>query len=104
MAQGYGSPRPARPVSIAVASQLPPRGGDPVGEYLESRTGLHRLRRLIVAREIGEARDRGFELQTDGAGRAVALLADDDLGFAVGGVHLDLPLDVLVRAGPRLLV
>src|SRR6187455_2174236 len=101
MAQGYGSPRPVRPVSIAVVSRLPPRGGDPVVEYLESRMELHLLRRLIVACQIVEARHRGVELQIDGAGRTVALLADDDLGLAVGGVHLDLPFDVLVRARPR---
>src|SRR5215468_2472914 len=64
----------------------------------------HAPRHADVLREIVEARDGRLELQVDGAGRAMALLADDHLGLAVRGFHLGLPLDVLVGAGPRLLV
>jgi hypothetical protein len=42
---------------------------------------------MILGAEIAEARDRGVELQLHGAGRAVALLADDDLGLAVHQRH-----------------
>src|SRR5215468_2045242 len=59
----------------------------------------HPFRKLILAREVVEPGDRGIEVNIDGAGRTVALLADDDLGLAVRGVHLDLPLRVLVGAG-----
>src|SRR5580704_177304 len=65
---------------------------------------LHLLRQMVVAGEVAETRDLGIELQVDRAGWSVALLADDDLGLAVGRIHLDLPLDVLVGARPRLLV
>ena len=47
---------------------------------------------------------RILELQLHGAGRAVALLADDHLGDAVDLLHLVLPLEVLLGAGLRLLV
>ena len=43
------------------------------------------LRHAVVGAEIAEARDGRLELQLHGAGWAVALLADDDLGLA-GGV------------------
>src|ERR1700730_1753288 len=65
---------------------------------------LRVLERLIVARQIVEAGDRGIELQVDVAGGAMTLLADDDLGLAVGRIHLGLPLDVVVGARPWLLV
>src|SRR5262249_43281154 len=61
-------------------------------------------RHLIVAREVVEAGARRVELDVDGAGRAVALLADDDLGLAVHAGHLHLPFRILVGARPRLLV
>ena len=48
-----------------------------------SRRLLDALGQTLVARERGEARHRALELQLDGAGRAVALLADDDFGLAV---------------------
>ena len=53
-----------------------------------SRSAISRFGHLIVARKIVEARDGRVELQVDGAGRAVALLADDDFGLAVHGGHL----------------
>ena len=62
------------------------------------------LGQMVVGAEIAEARDGGVELQLHGAGRAVALLADDDLGLAVHQRHLGLPLEVLFGARPRLLV
>src|SRR5215831_9498491 len=73
----------------------------------KARSGLNprsALRHADVLREIVEARDGRLELQVDGARGAMALLADDHLGLAMGGFHLALPLDVLVGAGPRLLV
>src|SRR5712692_5818080 len=109
MGQVYGWLRPARPVWQSRTYRRPPpwtrgtvagRGGC----EFRARAGLYRFRHLILPCEIVEARHRGLELQIDGTGRTVALLADDDLGFAVCGIHLDLPLDVLVRARPRLLV
>src|SRR4051794_38721474 len=60
-------------------------------------------RHLTVRREVAEPRDRGFERQIDGAGRAVALLADDDFGLAVREVHVQPPFLVLGRARARLL-
>src|SRR5581483_10799490 len=55
-------------------------------------------------RQIGEAGEVILEEQLDGAGRAVALLADDRLGDAVDLLHLLLPLLVFHGAGARLLV
>src|SRR6516162_2897550 len=69
-----------------------------------ARGRLDPFRHLIVAREIIEAGDRRVELDVDGAGWAVALLADDDLGLAVHAGHFHLPLRILVGARPRLLV
>src|SRR5262249_61029985 len=65
---------------------------------------LDAFRHLIVAREVIEASNRRAELDIDGARRAVALLADDDLGLSVHAGHLTLPFRILVGAGPRLLV
>src|ERR1041385_5183038 len=62
------------------------------------------LRHMVVGAEIAESRHRRLELQLHRAGRAVALLADDDLGLAVHQRPLGLPLQVLFAAGPRLLV
>ena len=39
---------------------------------------------MVVLRQIAEAGIFAFEGQFDRAGRAVALLADDDFGLAVG--------------------
>src|SRR5262245_53124956 len=61
---------------------------------------LYRLRHLLLAREIGEARDVRLELQFHRTGRAVTLLADDHFSGAVNRFHLGLPLNVFV--GPRL--
>ena len=47
--------------------------------------------RLVRRIEIGEARHGGLELQFDGAGRTVALLADDHLGFALDAIALSQP-------------
>src|SRR5262249_61351114 len=59
---------------------------------------------LIVAPGVVEAGARRVELDVDGAGRAMALLADDDLGLPVHAGHLPLPFRMLVGARPRLLV
>src|SRR4029078_6214426 len=64
----------------------------------------HPLRQMVGGAEIAKACDGGVELQLQVSGRAVALLADDDLGLAVHDRHLGLPLDVLFGARPRLLV
>src|SRR5580700_10251795 len=58
----------------------------------------------IVLGKVGEARHVGLELQCDRAGRAVPLLADDDLGAAVDLFHLGLPIEIFLAAGARLLV
>ena len=39
--------------------------------------------RLVRRVKIGKARDSGLELQFDGSGWTMALLADDDLGLAL---------------------
>src|SRR5262245_9941490 len=65
---------------------------------------LDPLRHLIVLREIIEASDSRVELDTDGTGRPMALLADDDLGLAVHIGHFHLPSRVVVGAWPRFLV
>src|ERR1700722_18039709 len=62
------------------------------------------LRQVGVLRQIAEAGELAFESQFDHAGRAVALLADDDFGLAVHQRHVELPLFVFRRADPRLLV
>ncbi|GCC49577.1 hypothetical protein chiPu_0033706, partial [Chiloscyllium punctatum] len=62
------------------------------------------IRNLTVGCEIAEPGDAGLEVQFDGAGRAVALLADDDFGLAMGQFQLHLPFFVLGGAGARLLV
>src|SRR5580704_13961806 len=49
---------------------------------------LHPRRQMILAREVREPRHFRLELELHRAGRAVALLADDDLGLAVRGLHL----------------
>ena len=59
---------------------------------------------MAVMRQIAEPRHGGIELQFDGAGRAVPLLADDDFGLAMHQLHVELPFFIFRRAGPRLLV
>ncbi len=62
------------------------------------------VRQMAVLRQIAEPRELALELQFDGAGRAVALLADDDFGLAVHQRHVELPFFVFRRADARLLV
>ena len=50
-------------------------------------TCLDPRQQVLFVREIGEARHLGLEGEFDGAGRAVALLADDDFGLAVRPLH-----------------
>src|SRR5690349_5501560 len=54
--------------------------------------------------QIGEARHVRVEVQLDGPGRSVALLAEDQLGLAVHLLHLGHPLEVLLGAHAGLLV
>jgi hypothetical protein len=54
---------------------------------------------LSSSARFGEAGHVGLEGELDGAGGAVALLADDHLGLAVDLVHLGLPLEVLSVPG-----
>ena len=55
-------------------------------------------------RKVAEPGDMGVELHLDGAGRAVTLLTDDQVGFAEDGLHLDLPFRMLVGVRARLFV
>ena len=50
--------------------------------------------------EIGEAGDFGIELQFDGAGRAVALLADDDFGLAMDTIAFPPAISQIARGVP----
>src|SRR4051794_10459502 len=50
----------------------------------------HPVRQLVLVGEVRETGDLGLEGELDGAGRAVALLADDDLGAPMGLVHVRL--------------
>src|SRR6185312_10584286 len=59
----------------------------------------HAVRQVVLACERGETRDRAVELQFDGAGRAVALLADDHFGFAVHLVRFRHPFRELLTVG-----
>src|SRR3954447_1103620 len=60
-------------------------------EDLELRRG-----QLFGADEIVEFGGLRLEMQLDGADRAVALLGDDDIGHAVGGLAAFLPAVVAV--------
>src|SRR5580704_8194624 len=62
------------------------------------------LRGPVLDIKISKTSECALELQVNGAGGAMTLLADDDLGLAMDCGHLGLPLDVLVGAGPGLLV
>src|SRR5262249_11176133 len=77
---------------------------DEIGKCREPQTKSEMDRQPVFLGEIGEACHAGLELQLNGSGRSGALLADDDLGLAVYRVHFGLPLEVLFRAGARLLV
>ena len=83
---GAGGARRA-PACARVTVVQPPRSGS--GRYL-------------VARQVAEARDCSLERQLDGADRAVALLADDDLGLAADRLHLGMPILKFARALRRL--
>ena len=61
-------------------------------------------RQVSVMREVAEPGKLTLELQFDGAGGAVALLADDDFGLAMHQRHVELPLLVFRRTDARLLV
>ena len=90
---------------LVMAALLPGRKAAPMAlSPGDQATGQSRVRQAAFAREIAEARDRGVELELDRSGRAVALLADDELGLAVDRGHLGLPFEMLFAAGPRLLV
>src|ERR1700730_12545705 len=69
-----------------------------------ARARSNLLRQLIFTCQVVEPCHLCLELETDGSRRAMTLLADDDLGFSVRGIHFDLPPRVLIRARPRLLV
>ena len=84
----YGRPLPPGPVAAADIAADRCSSATPRDCRIRFPAGS-----CSVALEIVETRHRGFELQIDGAGRTVALLADDDLGLAVHGRHLDLPLE-----------
>src|SRR5260370_737126 len=75
------------------------QGGQPCNRGL-----IGSLRQLAVMGQVAEPRQAGLELQFDGAGRAVPLLADHDSGLAMHQRHVQLPFLVFRRAGPRLLV
>lgn len=62
------------------------------------------LRQTVLVGEIAEARDLRLERDLDGAGRAVALLADDQLGAVLGGLQVRFPLEPFFRAFTRLTV
>src|SRR3954452_19013970 len=95
-----------RPGSISGRKQRPCRDitRRPAGVQPGSRTSVGPLRQMALMREIAEAGELPFEMQFDAAGRAVALLADDDLGLAMDQRHVELPFLVFGRAGARLLV
>src|SRR3954470_4328749 len=77
-----------------------PRDGGSTGQP----ASVGSFRQMAVMGRIAELRHGGIELQFDGAGRAVPLLADDDFGLAVHQRHVELPFFIFRRAGPRLLV
>src|ERR1700722_3986115 len=62
------------------------------------------LRQVAVDGQIAEPRELALELQFDGAGRTMALLADDDFGLAVHQRHVELPFLVFRRPDSRFLV
>src|ERR1700747_292553 len=62
------------------------------------------IRQMAVLGEIAEPGDRRIEVQFDGTGRTVTLLADDDFGLAVHQGHVELPLLIFRRARAWLLV
>src|ERR1700730_6715425 len=65
---------------------------------------IRSIRQMAIVGQIAKPRHGGVELQFDGTGRAVALLADDDLGLAVHQRHVELPFFVFRRARARLLI
>src|SRR5712691_666415 len=98
---GTQNPAPRGPGSAAHRSGVPiarPRDGTPArctasgtptlwspprSTAEATRAASNPFRQPALVGEVGEARHLGLELQLDRAGRAVTLLADDDLGLAV---------------------
>src|SRR5271166_4954173 len=99
---GYGRHCRMRPACVIVA--MTGRANLVVRSAAALAFRSYLVRKLRVALEIIESRHRRLELQVDGAGRAMALLADDDLGLAVHRSHLQLPFRVLIGPGSWLLV
>src|SRR5664279_4779146 len=69
------------------------------GSMREPRALPDPLRQMVGLRQGREFRDGAFELQFDRAGRAVALLADDDLGPAVHLFALRQPFREFLAVG-----
>src|SRR6516225_4263967 len=59
---------------------------------------------MILSVEVREPGNVGLKLQLDRTGWTMALLADNDLGLAVNGIHLGLPFKMLLGAGPRFFI
>src|SRR5208337_3787759 len=97
-------------VSFMQISQLRRRAmarSPPVAVQETANCGVFLLtdfRDRVFPRQRTEPGHLGVELQFDRAGGAMPLLADDHLGPAVRALHLAHPGDVLLGAGPRLLV
>src|SRR5436309_322735 len=91
-----------RDASVAASScatslvRIPPasRSGGPIASVMRASSGArgdrtsrvvplvaNSLRQPVGLRQIGKARHVRVEVQLDRAGRTVALLADNDLGF-----------------------
>src|SRR5208337_184032 len=82
--------------------RLPALKGDDWHFFVSARRLLADFRERVFPSQRAEPGHLGVELQLDGSGRPVALLADDDFGAAVGAFHLRHPVDVLLGARPRL--
>src|SRR6185312_3687889 len=78
----------------ALAAVQPERGPALVGP----------VRQMVVGSEIAETGYARLELKFDGAGRAVALFADDHLGLAVHERHVEHPFLVFRSTRAWLLV
>src|SRR5260370_32337094 len=74
------------------------------GRFNRSTALSNPIGQMAVMRQSAESRKLAFKLQFDRAGRAVALLADDDLGLAVHKRHVELPFFVFRRTDARFLV
>src|SRR5215467_5809769 len=76
----------------------------PIARWYGEIYGLDSFGQMILSGEVREAGNVGLKLQLDRTGWTMALLADNDLGLAVNGIHLGLPFEVLLGAGSRLFV